>query len=337
MTNPVLVEIMRGGKVESRHRGSVAIVDSSGKTVLALGDVEAMIFPRSAIKGLQALPFIESGAAERFGLTQAEIALSCASHSGEPLHAATSAAMIGKAGLTPASLECGAHWPMGPAAARELAKTGLPTALHNNCSGKHAGFLCLACAIDENPKGYVARDHIVQREVRAAMEQVTGAHLVDDFCGTDGCSIPTFGLPLRALAHGFAKFGTGQGLGEKRAKAASTLRHAVAAHPFMVGGTNTFDTGVMDVLKIKAFVKMGAEGVYCAAFPDQGLGIALKCDDGASRAAEMMMAAVIAKYLPLKDAESKALQPQLAPRLVNWNGIEVGQVRAAGELLNPQT
>lgn len=334
MTNPILVEVLRGGRVESRHRGSVAVVESSGKTVLALGDVDALVYPRSAVKALQALPFIESGAAERFGLTQAEIAISCASHNGEPLHADTSASMIKKAGLSPAALECGAHWPLSQSAARELAKSGVPTALHNNCSGKHAGFLCLACAIEENPQGYVARSHIVQREVRAAMEQVTGANLTDDFCGTDGCSIPTFGLPLRALAHGFAKFGTGQGLDEKRAQAAKTLRKAVAAYPFMIGGTNNFDTDVMDVLKAKAFVKFGAEGVYCASFPEQGLGIALKCDDGAARAAEMMMAAVIRKFIPLSDSETAALASRFAPSMINWNGIEVGQMRAAGELVN---
>lgn len=332
MTNPVLVEALRGDRVESRHRGAVAVFDSAGKSVLSLGDVDALTYPRSAVKALQALPFVESGAVTRFGLTPAEVAISCASHNGEPLHAETATSMLTKAGLTPDALECGAHWPSNEHTARELAKVGRPTALHNNCSGKHSGFLCLACAIDENPKGYIAKTHIVQREVKAAIEQVTGASLTDDFCGTDGCSIPTFGLPLKALALGFARFGTGQGMGAERAKAAKTLREAVAAHPFMVAGTNRFDTDVMNVLKAKAFVKVGAEGVYCAALPELGLGVALKCDDGAARAAEMMMAALIKRFIALNEAETDALAPQLVPKMVNWNKIEVGQIRAAGDL-----
>ena len=329
MANPVLVEVLRGGRVESAHRGSVAIVDADGALVLGLGNVERAVFPRSAVKALQALPLIESGAADKFKLSDAELALACASHGGEPLHAETALAMVAKAGRSLATFECGAHWPMSPHVARELAKTGKPTALHNNCSGKHAGFICASCAMDEDPEGYVGANHPVQQEVRAAMEQMTGATLGPDFCGTDGCSIPTFGLPLRALALGFARFGTGTGLAPRRAAAAARLRHAVAQNPFMVAGTGRFDTDVMAVLKARAFIKLGAEGVYCASLPELGFGVALKCDDGAERAGEMMMAAVLARFLPLNDTETKALDARLHPRLINWNGIEVGQIRAA--------
>ena len=335
MANPVLVEVLRGGRVESRHRGSVAVVDAAGSRILALGNVEALVFPRSAIKALQALPLIESGAAEKYGLSQGEIALACASHSGEPLHAETAAGIVAKAGQSLETFECGAHWPTLDRAARELAKTGKPSALHNNCSGKHAGFICTSCAMGEDPLHYVSAEHAVQREVRATIADVTGAELLPDYCGTDGCSIPTYALPLQALALGFAKFGTGTGLGAKRAKAAKTLREAVARHPFMVAGTGKFDTMVMEVLGKRAFVKVGAEGVYCASLPEQGIGIAIKCDDGAIRAAEMMMAAVLARFMPLSDEERTRLSSVLAPRLVNWNGIEVGRLRSSGDLALP--
>ena len=332
MSNPVLVEVLRGGRVESVHRGRVAVVEASGRSVLALGDISAPVYPRSAVKALQALPLIESGAVEKYGLTEGEIALACASHSGEPIHAETALGMVVKAGRSLDTFECGTHWPMGPKAARELAKTATPSALHNNCSGKHAGFICAACASGEDPDGYISADHLIQREARAAIEQMTGAALSPDFCGTDGCSIPTYGLPLDALALGFARFGTGQGLAPKRAAAAATLRNAVAKHPYMVAGFGRFDTIVMTALGARAFVKVGAEGVYCAALPELGLGIALKCDDGAERGAEMMMAALLARLLQLDDRDRTALQSQLAPKLVNWNGVEVGQIRASGEL-----
>ena len=332
MANPVLVDVLRGGQVESRHRGSLAVVDAEGGLVFGLGDIEARVYPRSAVKALQALPLIESGAADKYGLSEAELALACASHGGEPLHAQTALAMVAKAGRSLDTFECGAHWPMTPHVARELAKSATPTALHNNCSGKHAGFICASCAMDEDPKGYIGAGHLVQREVRAAMEQMTGAELTPDFCGTDGCSIPTYGLPLKALALGFARFATGHTLAPRRAAATMRLRRAVAHHPFMVAGTGRFDTDVMQVLGERAFVKLGAEGVYCAALPEQGYGIAIKCDDGAERAGEMMMAAVLAKFLPLNTAEAAALEARLYPNLINWNGIEVGQIRAAGAL-----
>ena len=178
MADPVLVELTRGGVVESFHHGAVAVVDAKGGVVLSLGDIDRPIFPRSAVKGFQALPLIESGAADRFGLTPSEIALACASHSGEPEHAATAKAMLAKAGQDVGCLECGVHWPMGEAANRALAASGAsPSALHNNCSGKHAGFVCLACGQGQSPKGYVLADHPVQRSVRETLEEITGAWL----------------------------------------------------------------------------------------------------------------------------------------------------------------
>ncbi len=332
MSNPVLVEVLRGGLVESRHRGAVAVNDAAGARVFAIGEVEAPVFPRSAIKALQALPLVESGAADRYGFGDEELALACSSHSGEPAHVAGVERMLAKIGLDVSALACGAHWPTNQAAAYALAKTGTPSALHNNCSGKHTGFLCLACAIGVDHSDYWRPEHPVQQSVRGVLEDLTGAVLGPDRCAMDGCSVPTWAIPLQNLAHAFAKFGTGFGLSRERAAAAARLRAACAQKPWFVAGTGRFCTEIMQLFGARVFVKTGAEGVFCGALPEQGLGIAVKCDDGAGRAAEVVMAAMIARFLPLGDTERAALSRFLRPSLRNWNGFEVGALRAT-ELL----
>jgi L-asparaginase II len=334
MDNPFLVEVTRGQLVESRHRGSVSVVDADGAMVLSIGDVDRRVFPRSAVKALQALPLLEHGIADKYGLTDEEIALACASHSGEPEHVRVAQSMLAKAGRDVSCLECGTHWPMGEAANRALAaQGGQPNALHNNCSGKHAGFICLACGTGEDPKGYVSADHPVQRMVRESLEDVTGACHTAEKSGIDGCSIPTYAIPLPSLAFGFAKFGAGIGLSGPAKAAAERIRKAVAAHPFMVAGTGRFDTKLMEILRERAFVKVGAEGVYCATFPELGYGIALKADDGHGRAAEAMMAGLILRFLPLNDQERAAVEALAQPVFKNWNGIEVGSIRLTPALM----
>ena len=333
MSNPVVVEAWRGGLVESAHRGAGAVVDASGTVVMAFGDVERPVYPRSAVKALQALPLVESGAADRLGLTPSELALACASHSGEYEHVATARAMLAKAGRDAHSLECGAHWPLGEAAGRALARAGAtPTALHNNCSGKHAGFICFACAEGIAPRGYVAPDHPVQREVTAALADVTRATLNEETRGIDGCSIPTYAIPLLALANGFARFVTGQGLQPLRASAAGRIRAAVVANPSIVAGERRFDTEIITLLGARVFSKTGAEGTLCAALPDLGLGLAVKTDDGGARAAQVMIAALIQRLGGFDEGLRASLAPFVRPRLVNWNGIEVGVLRPAGPL-----
>ncbi|MGL5448454.1 MAG: asparaginase, partial [Rhabdaerophilum sp.] len=298
MPNPLLVEITRGGIVESGHAGAICVADAEGTIVFSMGDIERAIFPRSAIKGFQALPLIESGAADRFGLSAAELSLACASHSGEEEHTKTAASMLAKAGRDETCLECGAHWPMGEKATHSLFASGRkPSALHNNCSGKHSGFICTAIEMGHDPKGYIQPDHPTMREVSTAIETMTGFDLSKTARGVDGCSIPTFAIPLKNIATGFAKFASGEGLSASRAGAAKRLREAVAASPFHVAGTKRFDTEAMEQLRQRAFIKMGAEGVYCGALPEKGLGVAIKIDDGATRAAEIAMAAILARFL----------------------------------------
>jgi L-asparaginase II len=342
--NPILVEALRGSAVESLHRGALAIFDADGARVHAIGDIERPIFPRSAVKLLQALPLVESGAVERYGLTDEELALACASHGGEEQHAQTAARMLAKAGVDVQALECGAHWPYFDGAIKAMAAAGdQPTALNNNCSGKHAGFVCLGCLMAESQgegsdrraflSGYVQPEHPVMREITAALQASTGWDLANTPVGTDGCSIPTFAIPLRHLALAFARAGTGVGLRPGHAMAAERLRQAVARAPQMVAGTGRFDSRVMAHFGERVFCKVGAEGVYCAALPELGVGVAIKMDDGnTARACEVVMAAVIQALLPLSHADAAFIQPLSQVRLSNWNGVEVGSLRAASAL-----
>ncbi len=329
----VLVEITRGERVESAHRGAALVLDAAGGVFFQAGDIDHPVYPRSAVKALLALPLVESGAADRLGLTPAEIALACSSHSGEPIHVETARAMLARAGRDETCLECGVHWPTNSDAARALAASGQkPGALHNNCSGKHAGFICLACDRAEDPAGYVSPDHPTMREVTAALADLTGARLDAANRAVDGCSIPTYAIPLRALALSFARFGAGAAMSPARAAAAARIRAAVAAHPLLVAGTGRFDTKLMTALGARVFSKTGAEGVFCAALPELGLGIAVKCDDGATRAAEIATAALVARCLP-DVADLPAMSPLIRHSMKNWNGIPVGEARPAGALL----
>ena len=334
--NPILVEAWRGGIVESMHRGAVAVVDADGAVHTALGDIERPVFPRSAIKLLQALPLVESGAAERFGLGDESLALACASHRGEDMHVRAAAATLAAVGLDAGVLECGVHWPYDEASARALAARGAtPGALHNNCSGKHAGFVCLGCTMsgDDDPRrflrGYVSPDHPVMREVSSALQASTGFDLTRTAAGTDGCSIPTYAIPLRHLAHAFARVGTGVGLRDGHARAARRLRAAVAAAPLMVAGSGRFDSLVMAHFGERVFCKVGAEGMYCAALPQRGLGIAIKMDDGNNaRACEVALAALLGSLVAADDADAALLGGLADAPLTNWNGIVVGRLRA---------
>ena len=192
MANPVLVEVTRGNRVESIHRGIAVVVDGAGKTVFELGDADMPVFPRSACKAMQALPLVESGAADAYGFGNKELALSASSHSGEPEHVALAGAMLKAAGRSEADLECGAHWSFEqPVLIDQVRALDRPNQLHNNCSGKHAGFVCACCHTGRDPKGYVGYDHPLQAEIRDVMQNLTGSLLDRDNCGIDGCSIPT--------------------------------------------------------------------------------------------------------------------------------------------------
>jgi L-asparaginase II len=299
--NPIFVEVTRGSMVESRHRAAVAVVDANGTTIMAAGNIDRPAYPRSAIKPLQALAFIESGAADRYGLGPREIALACASHSGEPQHVELVLAWLRRIGCSAADLECGAHAPVNATASRDLIAAGRsPGPEHNNCSGKHAGFLTLARHLDVPTAGYIGIDHPVQRAVRAVLADMFGCNLDDVPVGIDGCGIPQYGVPLQAIARGMARLADDGSLGGARRDAARRVREAIAAHPFLTSGTGRFCMRVMDLTGERALVKAGAEGIYAAAVPGRGLGIAVKIDDGAGRAAEVVIGHVLVRLAGLR-------------------------------------
>jgi L-asparaginase II len=336
MSNPVLVHVTRGGMVESRHRGLFAVVDEGGGLVVGVGEIARPVYPRSAIKAFQALPMVET-AADRFGFTDAEIALACASHSGEPEHVRLARGMLAKLGLSESDLECGAHSPYDNAAQHALAAAGeSPGRIHNNCSGKHAGMLALALALGAEPKGYTQASHPVQRAIAAALHELCGIDPQTQPRGIDGCSVPTWAMPLKAWARGFSRFASGAGLARERRRAAGRIIAAVRAHPFLVAGSERFCTRLMQAVP-RAFVKTGAEGVFCGAVPHAGFGIAVKCDDGAGRAAEVIMAALLA-HLPVWTAEEQArLRGFATVPLTNRAGVEVGDIRTVESAFPPVT
>jgi L-asparaginase II len=328
--NPVLVEVWRGTAVESVHRGAICVMSADGETIAECGDAGRPIYPRSAVKMIQALPLIESGATDRFRLTDAHIALACASHAGQREHVCMVEQWLTGIALSPAMLECGVHAPFDRDAADDLVRSGeAPCALHNNCSGKHAGFLSTAVHAGEDPHGYVEASHPVQRRVTAALGEMTGIELAHAPCGIDGCGMPAFSIPLRAVAQAMAAFADGKRLGKVRAAAAKKIVAAMMAHPLLVSGSGRFDQRAMTTGAGRFATKMGAEGVHAAIVPGLGLGIAVKIDDGAQRAAEVALAATLARLGALESAEAGAL---CRVGLRNNSGREVGKIVAHARL-----
>ena len=331
--NPVLVEVVRGPMVESRHRGAIAVVAPDGTVVHAIGDVEREMYPRSAIKPVQALPLIETGAADAFGFGDVEIALSCASHLGEARHVAAVRNMLKKAGARPDQFECGPQPPSGTAAEHELVSAGEPfQAIHNNCSGKHAGMIASALHKGESPTGYTEVTHPVQQRVLGVFESMTGCDLGRAPRGIDGCSVPVWAMPLGNLALAMARMADPSDQPESRQAAAARIRAAMAAEPFYIHGSNAFGTDVIAAAGPDVLVKGGAEGVYTAILPALGLGVALKIDDGASRAAELAMIHTLEGLGALDDSQRKALAERLRPVQTNWAGTAVGELRPTAAL-----
>ena len=323
MSNPILVELSRGPMVESVHCGALAIAKSNGELLVSLGDVRRPVFPRSAVKAFQCLPLITSGAAEALGYGDREISIACASHSGTPAHADLAASMLARAKLTEAAL-CGAHEPMHEASARALAASGAkPSQLHNNCSGKHSAMCGCAVHHKEDPAGYWLPDHPVQQRIAKVLSAYTGEALGADVRGTDGCSAPNWAIPVASLATAFARFITAEGPGKAHRAASERITRAVWAAPDMVAGPGRLDTLVMSKVPGKVFMKTGAEGVYCGAFPHLGIGFAVKIDDGTKRASEAVMQALLAHVLP----ETRGIADGSV--IKNWRGAEVGTMKVS--------
>lgn len=323
-TNPILVEVVRAREVESAHRGAACIVDTDGRVLHQWGDIERAICPRSAIKPLQSIPLVESGAADAAHLSAEDLSLACASHSGEPVHVARIGAWLSRMHCTPADLECGTHAPTNPAAAEALVRGGeTPCTLHHNCSGKHTGFLTLAQHAGWTTTGYTDADHPVQRGALASVGKMAGMDGAAWPVVRDGCSAANVFLPLRGLAAAWAKLGT--------TAASERLIGAMKAYPVLMSGHGSPDAAMIRALKGRGVVKTGAEGVYAAVLPERGLGIAVKMDDGATRASIAVVANLLAWLDAFEDGNAVAALRR-APVTAAAGGV-TGYVQAARDWL----
>ena len=328
---PVVIEVTRGAMVESRHLGAAAIMRPDGKVVESWGDIDAPVMARSAIKPIQAIPLVESGAADRFGLTDTQLSLACASHNAEPRHVAAVREWLARVGLSEADLECGAHAPTRLAMFERFLREGAPlTPAFNNCSGKHTGFLTTAVHLGEPTKGYIAAGHPVQRRIAAIYGELGRFDPSRAPSGSDGCGIPTLGVPLRAMATAMAAMADPSRLKQSRVAAIVRIRAAMNAEPFFMAGTGRFCTRVNGALAGVAQIKTGAEGVYCGMLPTLGLGVALKIWDGATRASEVAMASIL-RHLGVLDARHYA--DALNPPVLSAVGARIGDIRPAASWL----
>ena len=327
MTDAVcMVELWRGDLLESSHAGHAVICDDTGRIVQAWGDPAQVIYPRSACKMVQALPLVESGAADRARLGVAQLALACASHSGARSHTDRVSAWLGDLGLTDDALRCGPQWPSDEAALHAMIRAGAtPCQVHNNCSGKHAGFLTLARDMGAGPE-YTDIDHPVQQAARDAFERMTGQD--SPGFGIDGCSAPNFQTTLLGLARAMARFAAAPA-----DSAAGRLRAAMMAHPDLVAGEGRACTRLMRAVPGAVAVKTGAEGVFTAILPGRGLGVALKIVDGATRASESAIAALLVRLGVFEPGDPVA-QSFVAAPILNRRGIVTGVMRARGALLD---
>jgi len=319
-----LVEVSRGSIVESLHRGNIAIVAADGQLKWQVGDATSVTFIRSAAKPLQTLPLIESGAADYFQMTDEEIALSCASHNGETFHSSLVEAFLKRIGVPVSALRCGIHPPFHTAAYESLLRQGLDiTTLQNNCSGKHAGMLALAKYLDADLEDYLNPNHPVQVAIIKSVQEVCEVSSTELHIAVDGCGVPVFGLPLNRMALAYAKYAAAVKAGDS---ALARIARAMMSHPDLVGGTNRFCTKLMSVTPQKIIAKTGAEGVYCVGLVEEGLGIALKVEDGNARATYPAIVECLSQMGVLNAQQISTLESFHRPELRNHQGTLVGQL-----------
>lgn len=318
------VEVCRGGLVESSHRVHVAVVRAGEGLVASAGNPAHQSFVRSAIKMFQVLPFVEAGGVAALGVTGEELALCTASHGGEPFHVTAARSLLARARVTEAALACGPHLPMHEPTAHAMIAAGeRPGRIHNNCSGKHAGML--ACSVLQQwvTNGYHKPSHPMQQRVRATLERWMRVTADEVETGVDGCGLPTFALALDAVAEGCAQFAAAAAAGEA---APAAIVRAMVTHPAYVAGTDRLDTDLMRATGGRLFAKVGAEGFYCAGVPSMKLGVALKVEDGAKRAAEPALLAVLHHLGATTPEEQARLHDHAEPVIRNTRDEDVGRV-----------
>ena len=324
-----LVEVWRGDILESTHRGHAVVCRADGEIVAQWGAPEAIIYPRSSCKMLQALPLIESGAADAAGLGSEQLALSCASHQGALLHTERVENWLKNLGLGEPDLRCGTQFPQDKAEADRVRNTGGGACqFHNNCSGKHAGFLTLSKHLGGGAE-YHEIDHPVQRAVKAAYEEMTGE--TSPGYGIDGCSAPNHASTLHGFARAMARMADPSGLGAVRSAAATRLVTAMRQHPLLVAGEGRACSEMMAAMPNATAIKTGAEAVFIAILPEQKLGVALKIEDGTTRAAECAIAALLVR-LVVADPAHPMIAARLTPTQRNWNGMVTGRIQPSAGL-----
>ena len=333
MNSEILAKVIRGETVESIHRGHLLIIDGAGQEIVNIGDAETQAFIRSSAKPFQVLPFLLSGGAEKFGFLESEIALACASHSGERIHTAIAERMLKKIGLAESDLRCGAHLPFNEARAEEMIRAGeKPTQLHNNCSGKHAAMLAFAKFIDADIKTYDLIENPIQQAILQTVADFTETPAAEIPLATDGCAAPNFALSVRAMAKGFLKLVVPpEDFDEKLRKACESVAKAMMNYPELIGGTERLDTLLMAAARGKFISKIGAEGVWlCGVLPSEkwknGLGIAMKIEDGDDKRARAVISVEVLRQLGI--FEEKTLKDYSPLPIKNRRGDVVGRVEA---------
>ena len=331
--SPFHVSILRAGAEESSHAVDVALCDADGTVLIGLGDIERPVFPRSAMKPLQAIALAEAWETldSRQRLTSAEFALICGSHNGQADHVAAVKSLLARFDLDTGCLTCGGHWSSDQKTMIDQVRNlGSPDSAHNNCSGKHAGMLALSKAIGADQTGYASLDHPVQQTILGAVEMMVGVDIMSHTCGIDGCGAPALSAPLGNWARGFALFAGGGELPAGRTAACARIRDGIASAPRMIAGDRRLCTALAAAFGGRITAKIGAEGVYSCAFHEFGLGAMVKARDGSMRAAEATIAALIHALGYDLPAEVSAFA---MPRLTNWAGEDVGQITAGHPLM----
>ena len=321
------IEVTRGELVESRHTVHAAVVNASGALVGSARDASLVTHWRSCAKPFQVMPFVESGGLDELGWTEEMLALACGSHGGEPEHVVVAAEMLRELGLEEGDLACGPHEPLSVRGARLLRESGgRPSRLHNNCSGKHAAMMARAHTADWNPHGYEKADHQVQRSILENVARWTGVPAAGLRLAVDGCGVVVFALPLDAMARSYARLAAAAARGDE---VPQRIVHAMTSRPFLVGGTERFDSILMEQTEGRVLCKVGAEGVHTVAIVEQGIGFAVKVEDGNPRAQHP----AVLRLLQHLGALPATLAPPLAEFLVrpvrNTRGETVGEVRPA--------
>lgn len=323
---PLRIAVRRNGAMESIHEVDIALCDAQGNLLLGMGNTDGEIFPRSAMKPLQAIALIEllNKTGEQHRISEAETALICASHNGEEFHSSAVRSLLAKFDIEPDALICGAHWSLEQESLIEQVRTfKSPDKTHNNCSGKHAGMLILAKLSGGSIQDYAEIHHQAQQLILDRLQMMTGENLLEYITATDGCGAPVYRAPLRKWARAFALFAGGEGLSDETRQACQQIRKSIAANPYAIAGRNRACSAVNKAFADAITVKVGAEGVYSAAFHDAQLGLMLKARDGSKRGAEVALGAVC-RMMGCTDHES--LKPYFQPEIYNWAGTKVGNI-----------